>query len=395
MLAVLMTLAWAQAPASSCGISDEPAFATTRDHAIQVGGGAVYVAARERRYLDALLGPMGEPLTYKRTGAFRPDVDKEGRTILDAYEVTYPGLDKPVTFYLDGYHFDDALKAPKGFTCAVPIGLSAPPPDGLLAAESLLQLAIEQGAVKDFAPISLDVDGSSAHGVLIDHFRVIARASRAASAAGTPIDPKTPSLELMRTRMVVVAYPLRCGDKAPVAPASIDIVPGQGPPPRRDGEIATGEALARLLPGMDLPAGAIAATFLIDRPRATDAIKIAYPDGGCGTSNEALLPMKYTNAKPGDAAAVATGGTDRHRSSGEAPGHHRSRWQRAARFLHRRPRRAHRRGDRDGPRLDGRTRAFERVADRHARDAAGQVRAAPAVNLASRVLHTHPPHWRA
>ena len=50
---------------------------------------------------------------------------------------------------------------------------------------------------------------------------------------------------------------------------------------------------------MDLPAGAIAATFLIDRPRATDAIKIAYPDGGCGTSNEALLPMKYTNAKPG------------------------------------------------------------------------------------------------
>ena len=76
----------------------------------------------------------------------------------------------------------------------------------MLAAESLLQLAIEQGAVKDFAPISLDVDGSSAHGVLIDHFRVIARASRAASAAGTPIDPKTPSLELMRTRMVVVAH---------------------------------------------------------------------------------------------------------------------------------------------------------------------------------------------
>jgi hypothetical protein len=299
MLAVLIAVALAQAPASSCGISDEPAFATTRDHAIQVGGGAVYVAARERRYLDSLRGPMGEPLTYKRTGTLPLEVDKQGRTILDTYEITYPGLDKPVTFYLDGYHFDDALKAPKGFTCAVPIGLSAPPPDGLLAAESLLQLAIEQGAAKDFAPISLDVDGSAAHGVLIDHFRMIARASRAASAAGTPIDPKKPSLELMRTRMVVVAYPLRCGDKEPVAPASIDIVPGQGQPPRRDGEIATGEALARLLPGMSLPAGAIAATYLVDRPRATDAIKIAYPDGGCGASNEALLPMKYTNAKPG------------------------------------------------------------------------------------------------
>jgi hypothetical protein len=53
-----------------------------------------------------------------------------------------------------------------------------------------------------------------------------------------------------------------------------------------------------VLPGMDLPAGAMAATFLIDRPRATDSVRIAYPDGGCGTSTDALLPMKYTNAKP-------------------------------------------------------------------------------------------------
>ena len=28
--------------------------------------------------------------------------------------------------------------------------------------------------------------------------------------------------------MVVVAYPLRCGDKEPVAPASIEIVAGAG-----------------------------------------------------------------------------------------------------------------------------------------------------------------------
>ena len=277
-------------------MSDEPAFATTKDHAVQVGGGAMYVAARERRYLDALRGPMGEVIQYKRTGSL--PLDKDGRTILDTYEVTYPGLEKPALFYLDAYHFDDALKAPKGFTCAVPIGLSAPPPDAMLASESVLQLAIEQGAAKDIAPISLDLDGSSAHGVLLDHFRMIARASRAASAAGTPIDPTKPAVNLMRPRMVVVAYPLRCGDKAPVAPASIEIVPAQGPPPRRDGELATGEALARLLPGLTAPAGAMAAAFFIDRPRATDAIKIAYPDGGCGPSNEAVLPMKYTNAKP-------------------------------------------------------------------------------------------------
>ena len=66
----------------------------------------------------------------------------------------------------------------------------------------------------------------------------------------------------MRLGMVVVAYPLRCGDKEPVSPASIDIVPAQGAPPPRDGELATGEALARLLPGADLPAGSMARRVL-------------------------------------------------------------------------------------------------------------------------------------
>jgi hypothetical protein len=296
MIAVLLTVTLGQAPASACGVSDEPAFATTKEHAVQVGGGAMYVAARERRYLDALRGPMGEAVQYKRTGTVHVDV--EGRTILDVYEVNHPGLEKPILLYLDAYHFDDALKAPKGFVCAVPIALSAPPPDGLLAAEQALQLAIEQGAAKEFAPISLDADGSSTHGVILDHFRLVARASRAASAARTPIDPEKPALELMRTRMVIVAYPKRCGDKEAVAPAAIDIVPAQGQPPRRDGELATGEALARLVPGLQLPAGAMGAVFFLERPRATDTIKIAYPESGCGAAAETDLPMKYTNAKP-------------------------------------------------------------------------------------------------
>jgi hypothetical protein len=40
------------------------------------------------------------------------------------------------------------------------------------------------------------------------------------------------------------------------------------------------------------------AVFLLERPRATDTIKIAYPDGGCGAATEAVLPMRYTNARP-------------------------------------------------------------------------------------------------
>src|SRR5258708_29428346 len=176
MVAVwLATLAVVEAAGSAGAVSDEAAFATTRDRAAQVGGGAMYAAARERRYLDALRGPMGEVVQYKRTGALPPE--KDGRTILDTYEVAYPGLEKRVLFYLDAYHFDDALKAPLGFSCAVPIGLKAPPPDGMLASESVLQLAIAQGGARSFAPVSLDAAGSGAHGVLLAHFRLIAPAS--------------------------------------------------------------------------------------------------------------------------------------------------------------------------------------------------------------------------
>jgi hypothetical protein len=97
---------------------------------------------------------------------------------------------------------------------------------------------------------------------------------------------------------VVIAYPLRCGDKAPVAPAAIAIVPAQGTPPRRGGELVTGAALARLASGMPLPDAAMGASFFIDRPRAGDSVKISYPDGGCGPANDAVLAMTYTNAKP-------------------------------------------------------------------------------------------------
>src|SRR5690242_4149572 len=125
-LALTILLA-AQAPASSCGVSDDPAFATTKEHAAQIGGGAMYAPSRGHRYLDALKGPGGEPVTYKRRGSL--PLDPEGRTILDEYEVTYPGLAQPATFFLDAYHFDDALVAPKGFICAVTFGLAPPGPD--------------------------------------------------------------------------------------------------------------------------------------------------------------------------------------------------------------------------------------------------------------------------
>ena len=284
-----------QAPVSSCGVSDDPAFATTKEHAVQVGGGALYAAARERRYLDALRGPGGEPVQYKRRGSLPLDPSHADVTILDAYEVTYPGIPQTAVLYLDAYHFDDALVAPKGFVCAVPFALAPPGPDPFRAMESLRAMAIEQGSTKAFAPISLDADGSAAHGVLLDSFRVAARAAHAAAGAGTRLDPKHPPPDLTRTRMIVVAYPQRCGGRNGVAPAAVDLMAAEGPAPRRDGELATGEALARLLPGMDLPAGSIAAVYQLDRPRVTDTVRIAYPDAACP---EVVLPFRYANGRP-------------------------------------------------------------------------------------------------
>lgn len=301
MLVAVLALALSQAPVSACPVSDEQAFATTKEHAVQVGGGAASVAARERRYLDALRGPGGEPLQFKRTGSM--PLGPNDRTILDAYEVTYAGLDKPIVLYLDAYHYDDGLKAPKGFICAVPIALGPPGPDPFLATDSQLALALEQGAQKEFAPIPLDADGTTTHGVLFDAFRMIARLARTAAAEGKPIDPNQPPPNLQRHGMVVVAFPLRCGE-ALIPATGLDIVAGQGPAPRRD-DLASGETLARLLPRVDLPRGSIAATFQLDRPRAADTIKIAYPESGCGPSHEAALTMKYTNAKPLNTPAPA------------------------------------------------------------------------------------------
>ena len=295
MLAPALLVLLSQAPASSCAVADEPEFGTVMNNAIQVGGGAMYAASRERRYLDALRGPGGEPLEYMRTGT-RP-LKTNTLTILDVYQVTYPGLDKPIVLYLDAYHFDDALRAPKGLICAVPIGLNPPGPDLMLAGESQFALAVEQGATKEFTPISLDPDGSATHGVLFDRFRMAARGARAAAAAGKPVDVKEPPRELARQGMVIVAYPRRCGDGAPVAPGSLEIVPAQGAPPRREGELATGEALARLLPGMNLPAGAMAASYNMDRPRPGDTVKIAYPEGACGAASDVTLAMRFSSAK--------------------------------------------------------------------------------------------------
>lgn len=99
------------------GISDDPTYGYDEKNAIKVGGGASG-PTNERRYLNALLGPNGESISYKRLGSCCGVPSENGFmgvAVLDLYEIKYDGLDKPVNLYLNMYD-PGILKAPKGFT---------------------------------------------------------------------------------------------------------------------------------------------------------------------------------------------------------------------------------------------------------------------------------------
>ena len=107
---------------SRCAISDDPAYGYGKDTPIRVGGTPLFGPARQRQYLAALAGPAGQAITFKRRGSLAPNADG---LIIDLYEVTYAGLDKPIELYLDLYRWDPP-RAPRGFVCARAIPLDPP-----------------------------------------------------------------------------------------------------------------------------------------------------------------------------------------------------------------------------------------------------------------------------
>ena len=70
-----------------------------------------------KRFLDALTGPKGETISYKKLESCCPFPTKRGDSgagFLDIYEITYPGLKKPLKLYFNIYG-KGYLFAPKGF----------------------------------------------------------------------------------------------------------------------------------------------------------------------------------------------------------------------------------------------------------------------------------------
>lgn len=100
-------------------ISDDDTYGYTEKNPVKVGGATnMSGPLNERKFLNALLGPGGQTLTYNRRGSccpFKSPNGLMGSGLLDMYEVKYEGLEKPLIIYINMYDPGE-LKAPKGLT---------------------------------------------------------------------------------------------------------------------------------------------------------------------------------------------------------------------------------------------------------------------------------------
>lgn len=272
------------APEPLCVVSADAAYARSQDHPAEVGGGAMYAAARQRRFLDALRGPKGDAVRYTRKGALLPP---DGLGPIDHYEVTYDGLATPITLFLDAYHYVEP-KAPSGFVCARRMSLGLPPPDELRAVEDLDALAAEIARAPGFRAGPVDLGGEPPIGVLIDGFRM--RSRRVRTGAATSATPAAPDI-----RTSVVAYPQTCGAGA-VAPSAVALI-GEGGVVVEAKALITDAAVVRAtVPGQQVPAGSVVATFEPDALLARLQVRVSFADPGCASATREST-LVYTPAR--------------------------------------------------------------------------------------------------
>lgn len=279
------------AEAPQCATADDGAYAYTKEQPVQVGGSPMYGAARQRRYLDALRGPAGERVQYKRQGS-GPAPDG---TILDTYVLTYEGLETPVTIFLDWYHYNPQ-KAPRGFTCGQPINLGAPPLDPFAESAAHQKVALALGATRDFDAIPLGPQAATTHGVIYDRFRLLAIGAKRAAAARKSLEASALPPELAQQRLIVAAYPLACGDRS-IPPAAVDIIDANGAAlPKPQPLQVNGADIEPLLPGVRPPAGTLFIAVPLATPRPTDTVRITYAEA-CGSSSD-QVNLRFTMSGP-------------------------------------------------------------------------------------------------
>lgn len=272
---------------SKCTSSTDPTYGLTMENPIKTGGGGLYLAAREVKFLTALRGPAGEGVHFKRTGSMPPQPDG---TILDIYSLDFNG-DHKTTLYIDGYHWSDPM-APKDFLCGAPMNLTPPGPDPIETTRQLNGLAVNLGAA-EVNPISIDADGSKAHGVVYDHVRLVALAARAAAAAGAPLDPNRLSQAVASPHLIVIAVPATCSGET-IPPESVRLTDRDGNQPRVMGT-ASGAKIADLSPGLSAESDAIAIAYAVPTLIAGARALVRYVKP-CDGKLDAEFPVTMANA---------------------------------------------------------------------------------------------------
>lgn len=276
-------------PEPLCQVSDDPDYAKAVSAPVQVGGGPLYGAARQKRYLEALRGPRGEAVTFNRTGSTGdPNV-----ALIDRYVVTYEGLTKPIDLYLDFYHYTDTL-APHGFTCGTSFNLGLPPPDPFMATEQMQTVAIESAAAEAAPPVELGTGTPAV--MIVDHFRRMRDSARASVSAGKKPDADAIARESLRPQTIVVTYPKVCGERR-VLPAAIGLADPQGRTATPESTTADADAVRSLL-GASAPEGSLAGVFRMAALPAGLAVTVSYREPGCADEpTMATYPIEGTGAK--------------------------------------------------------------------------------------------------
>lgn len=101
--------------------TQDETYGFTANNPVRVGGGREAGLRNQQRYLNALLGPKGQPITIEHEGsccAFKiaeGGIDNEGQ--LDVYTVTWKGRQEPLRLYLNMYE-EGPLAAPVGLRAA-------------------------------------------------------------------------------------------------------------------------------------------------------------------------------------------------------------------------------------------------------------------------------------
>jgi hypothetical protein len=282
------------APAA-CEVATDPEYGRTPAKAVEVGGSPLFGGARQKRYLDSLRGPAGQPVTYTRL----PAVDApDGETLIDRYEVTYPGSASPEILHLDWYRYTE-LRAPAGFVCGQPFELGLPPPDPFQAADQIARLALIDGvSPTPLAPIPLGGEGPGGIGLGLDHLRMLSLAARQSAAGGAPLSADSLPEALRQPRSVVLAYPLRCSDRV-LSPAAIVLEDPRGRQAEPVLRHERAEAIARALPGLAAPAGSVAVVFGIDGIRSGYAVKVVFAEdcARSGARSEVTVALDGSSAR--------------------------------------------------------------------------------------------------